>query len=81
MDNNAKLKLKTWPTFGEWRVKLEAWRLGVGDTKNHFQLSFSKEGERCNESQQLLHRLELIHRNTFLTSYDGMMIRDKKWSS
>lgn len=77
-NNNAELMGKTWPTFGEWRVKIKAWRLGVCNTKSHFQLSFSKQGERRNETQQLLHRLDLIHGNIFLTACDSIMIRHKK---
>lgn len=57
-----------WYTFTERWVKPKTWRLWVCDTKSHFQLSFSQHGERRDESQQLLHRLKMIHRNTFLTA-------------
>jgi len=75
--DNTEVTVKTKPTFGKWRVKLEGGRLWVGDTKSHFQLSFTKQGERGNESQQLLHRLELMHRHSFLTASGGEM-KDKQ---
>lgn len=62
--------VKIWLTFCERRVKFKAWRLRVGDTKSHFQLCFSKQGERGNERQQLLHGLELIHGHAVFTAVE-----------
>lgn len=51
----------TWLAFGKRGVELEAGGLRVGHTEGHFQLVLPQQSEGCDESQQLLHRLKLLH--------------------